>query len=84
MSKKLKFKVYGTATCPYCVQAKKLLEKKKIDHEYLTLEPSSDILQELKEYTKWATVPLVFEVDEKGHETFIGGYTDLNARIRSM
>ncbi len=84
MSKKLKFKVYGTATCPYCIKAKKLLEKKEIDHEYLTFESSSDILQELKDYTKWSTVPLVFEINEKGHETFIGGFTDLNARIRSL
>lgn len=80
----MKYKVYGTNNCPFCKMAKRLLENKKIEHEYLTVDPHSDILQELKEWTKWQTVPLVFEVDDKGVETFIGGFTNLEDKVRSI
>lgn len=80
----MKYKVYGTNNCPFCKMAKRLLENKEIEHEYLTIDPYSDILQELKERTKWQTVPLVFEVDDKGVETFIGGFTNLEDKVRSI
>ena len=80
----MKYKVYGTDRCPYCSLAKNLLERKKLEYEYLTVDPASDILQELKDYTKWSTVPLVFEVDDKGIETFVGGFSELNAKLRRI
>jgi len=80
----VKYKVYGTERCPYCVQAKNLLERKNLDYEYLTVDPASDTLQELKDCTKWSTVPLVFEVDDKGSETFIGGFSELNSKLRRI
>ena len=80
----MKYKIYATETCPYCHMAKELLENKKIEYEYLTLEASSPIMEEIKTYTKWSTVPLVFEVDDKGTETFVGGFSELNAKLRRI
>ena len=77
----MKYKIYGTEYCPFCKMVKELLDHKKIEYDYLTFEPHSDTLQELKDWTKWKTVPLVFEVDEKGTERFIGGFTDLEKKV---
>jgi len=77
----MKYKIYGTETCPFCVMAKNLLERKNIEYEYLTMEAGSDILVEIKERTQQLTVPLIFEVTETGTETFIGGFTDLNNKL---
>ena len=75
-----KYKIYATETCPYCDMAKKLLELKEIEHEYLTLDASSPIMEEIKTWTGQMTVPLIFEV-VNARETFIGGYTELNKII---
>jgi len=77
----MKYKIYGTEQCPFCVMAKNLLERKNIEYEYLTMEAGSDILVEIKERTQQLTVPLIFEVTETGTETFIGGFTDLNNKL---
>ena len=77
----MKYKIYGTQRCPFCMMAKHLLDRKKIEYEYLTMEAGSDILVEIKERTQQQTVPLIFEVTESGAETFIGGFTDLNKKL---
>ena len=77
----MKYKIYGTQHCPFCMMAKHLLDRKKIEYEYLTMEAGSDILMEIKEHTEQRTVPLIFEVAENGIETFIGGFTDLNKKL---
>ena len=80
----MKYKIYGTEQCPFCMMAKHLLERKKIEYEYLTMEAGSDILVEIKERTQQRTVPLIFEVAENGAETFIGGFTDLNNKLTKI
>ena len=80
----MKYKIYATKTCPFCMMAKHLLDRKKIEYEYLTMEPGSDILMEIKERTEQQTVPLIFEVTEGGTETFIGGFTDLNNKLTKI
>jgi len=75
-----KYKIYATETCPYCHMAKELLENKEIEYEYLTLDASSPIMEEIKTWTGQMTVPLIFEVTDN-RETFIGGYTELNKII---
>ena len=77
----MKYKIYGTTSCAFCMMAKHLLDRKKIEYEYLTMEAGSDILVEIKERTQQRTVPLIFEVAENGIETFIGGFTDLNKKL---
>ena len=75
-----KYKIYATTSCRYCDMAKKLLESKEIEYEYLTLAASSPIMEEIKTWTGQMTVPLIFEVTDN-RETFIGGYTELNKII---
>tara|TARA_R110002110_G_scaffold4301_3_gene22218 strand:+ start:609 stop:809 length:201 start_codon:yes stop_codon:yes gene_type:complete len=66
------------------MMAKRLLERKKIEYEYLTMEDSSVILKEIKEQTQQHTVPLIFEVAENGSETFVGGFTDLDNKLTKI
>ena len=74
--REMKYTIYATKTCPYCTMAKELLERKKIEYEYLTLDASSPILEEIKTWTGQMTVPLIFQSTEH-KETFIGGYAEL-------
>ena len=76
----MKYKIYATSDCHYCTMAKKLLESKEIEFEYLTMEAFSPIIEEIKTWTGQMTVPLIFEV-ANGRETFIGGFTELNKII---
>ena len=80
----MKYKIYATKTCPFCMMAKHLLDRKNIEYEYLTMEAGSDILVEIKERTQQQTVPLIFEVTDGGTETFIGGFTDLNNKLTKI
>ena len=80
----MKYKIYGTQHCPFCMMAKRLLDRKKIEYEYLTMEAGSDILVEIKERTEQQTVPLIFEVAEDGKEIFIGGFSDLNTKLTKI
>lgn len=66
--------VYRTESCPYCVLAKRLLQKKAIAFEEVYLDRDPVRLQELKERLDWRTVPMIFV-----GETFVGGYSDLKA-----
>lgn len=62
--------MYTFKTCPYCIKAKNLLNKEKI--EFQEIEVSSEELKELANKTKMTTVPQIF-VDD----LFIGGCEDL-------
>jgi glutaredoxin 3 len=78
--RKMKYKIYATVDCRYCTMAKKLLESKEIEFEYLTMPASSPIMEEIKTWTGQMTVPLIFEVTNN-RERFIGGFTELNKII---
>lgn len=78
--RKMKYKIYATVDCRYCTMAKKLLESKEIEFEYLTMPASSPIMEEIKTWTGQMTVPLIFEVTDN-RERFIGGFTELNKII---
>lgn len=67
------YKIYGRASCPFCVKAIALCRKQGEAHEFL----SADL-----EVTKFAadlnhfTVPIIIK-DRK----LVGGYTELNAML---
>ncbi len=65
--------IYTTEFCPYCVQAKRLLESKSIPFEEKNLENDPAELKALKERTGMRTVPQIFI-----GEDLIGGYTELS------
>ena len=66
-------KVYTTAYCPFCVQAKRLLDSEKIEFEEINLEGKWDELDALKAKTGMRTVPQIFINDE-----LIGGFQELS------
>lgn len=65
-------KLYTWSYCPFCQNAKKLLEEKGIDYEEIVLDNKEEELQELRQQTNQRTVPQIFV-----NGTFIGGYSEL-------
>lgn len=69
-----KVTVYTKDYCPYCVRAKRLLEKKGMPFEEINVEGRDDLRDWLVETTGQRTVPQVF-VDDRS----LGGFSDLAA-----
>jgi len=69
----MKAVVYSTAICPYCVRAKMLLDKRKIEYVEYRIDLDNKIFQEMLELSNGRqSVPQIF-IDKK----HIGGYDDL-------
>ena len=69
--------VYTTQTCPYCVRAKMLLEKKGVDYQEIDVSDDNKRAELLKKADGRRTVPQIF-IGGKG----IGGCDDLYALER--
>ena len=72
--------VYGRTTCPFCVKALALLEKRDVSHIFIDLTKEKQTLKETKEYYNWKTVPIVVHVTPEGSK-FIGGFNDLREKL---
>ena len=71
-------KIYSTNSCPYCVRAKQLLERKGIAFTEVNLSVEApEVRLELMEKTNHRTVPQIFINDD-----FIGGFDQLYALER--
>ena len=71
-------KIYSTNSCPYCVRAKQLLERKGIAFTEVNLSVEApEVRLELMEKTNHRTVPQIFIIDD-----FIGGFDQLYALER--
>ena len=68
----IKVKIYSKTTCPACVMAKDLLDKKGVKYEEIILDNKPTETQELMSKTGMRTVPQIFINDE-----LIGGCSDL-------
>jgi glutaredoxin 3 len=66
--------MYSTAICPYCVRAKRLLQRKGVDYEELRIDESRELMREMLERSRRRTVPQIFIGD-----FHVGGYDDLAA-----
>ena len=67
--------VYGTAVCPYCVQAKRLLSERSIPYDEVDIDADEGRRDEMIERAGGRrTVPQIF-IDG----TYVGGYTELRA-----
>ncbi|OOS05003.1 glutaredoxin 3 [Moraxella cuniculi DSM 21768] len=68
--------IYTTATCPYCIAAKQLLNSKSVAFDEIDFRGlTDDERQQLSDKTKgYRTVPQIFIGDE-----FVGGFDQLNA-----
>ena len=72
MAAEAKVVVYGTRFCPYCVAAKKLLNKKGIRYEDI-LVSTGEMRREIEQRSGQRTVPQIF-IDDKS----IGGFDELS------
>ena len=71
--------IYGTASCTYCVEAKKLLEREDKDYTYSDItvltNTERDNIQEIAGMV-FRTVPQIFKLVDN-EMVYVGGYTDL-------
>lgn len=68
-------KMYTTAVCPYCVQAKRILKSKGVDAiEEIRVDAHPEERMKMMEITGRRTVPQIFIGD-----THVGGCDDLVA-----
>ncbi|MEZ4741694.1 MAG: glutaredoxin domain-containing protein [Bdellovibrionota bacterium] len=69
----MEIKVYTTDFCPYCVQAKRLLDQLGLGYEEINLNNNQQLRMQLSaENGGWRTVPMIFIGDE-----FVGGFNEL-------
>jgi glutaredoxin 3 len=66
--------MYTTATCPYCVLAKRLLNEKGVTYTEIRVDLDDTEREKMITLTGRRTVPQIF-IDEQ----HIGGYDDLYA-----
>ena len=71
-------KIYTTLVCPYCVRAKKLLEKKGVEYNELRVDLNPELIEEAIEKSGGLrTVPQIFIDDYH-----VGGCDELYALER--
>jgi glutaredoxin 3 len=66
-------KIYTTSWCPYCVRAKRLLDKKGVAYEEVDVEGDDETRARLVQQTGRRTVPQIFI-----GEHHVGGSDDLH------
>lgn len=69
--------MYTTPYCPYCVSAKRLLQREGIPYEDHDVSRDYELRQRVAAEVSWRTVPMIF-VDD----AFVGGFTELDALHR--
>ncbi len=72
-----KVTVYTKESCPFCVRAKRLLEKKGVAYEEIRVEGDDALRSWLVQKTGQMTVPQIFAGDRS-----LGGFSDVDALDR--
>jgi len=67
-------KIYTTPYCPYCVRAKRLLDKKRVPYEEINVAGDDEARERLTAQTGMRTVPQIFIGDD-----CVGGSDELHA-----
>jgi GrxC family glutaredoxin len=70
----IRVKLYTTASCPFCIRAKHLLEARGIPFEEIDVGNDDALREEIMQRTGRRTVPQIF-IDERS----IGGFEELAA-----
>lgn len=73
-----KVTIYTKQNCPYCVRAKRLLDRKGVSYEEIPVEGKDDLRSWLTEKTGQMTVPQIFT-----GERSLGGFSDIDALDRA-
>ena len=66
--------IYTTTICPYCVMAKRLLDKKGASYTEINVDTQTGLREEMMRKTKRRTVPQIYIGD-----LHVGGFDDLYA-----
>lgn len=78
------YTIYSSAGCGYCIQAKRLLESKDIEFEYIDItELDNADKAHLMEIAgiPFRTVPQIFKTNEDGNLEYVGGFTQLKESL---
>jgi glutaredoxin 3 len=67
-------KIYTTQSCPFCVRAKRLLQRKKVPYQEIDVSYDDDARMQLTQQTGRQTVPQIFIGDQH-----VGGSDELYA-----
>jgi glutaredoxin 3 len=70
-------RLYSKKSCPYCVRAKALLDRKGVAYEEIDVEGRDDLRTWLAEASGQKTVPQIF-----AGERSLGGFSDIDALDR--
>jgi glutaredoxin 3 len=71
-------RIYSTTYCPYCHNAKALLDRKGVPYQDIDVTDDDAAREKLVATTGMRTVPQIFV-----GETHIGGFTELDALERA-
>lgn len=66
--------IYTSTICPYCIMAKRLLDKKGATYQELNVDTDPELRQEMMQRTKRRTVPQIY-IDD----LHVGGFDELRA-----
>ena len=69
--------IYTTNLCPYCIMAKRLLDKKGVSYTEINVDAKSGLREEMIYKTKRRTVPQIYVGD-----FHVGGFDELYALDR--
>lgn len=69
--------IYTTRICPYCIMAKRLLDKKGVSYTEIDVELTPGLREELMRKSKRRTVPQIYIGD-----FHVGGFDELYALDR--
>lgn len=73
----MKYVVYGSDDCPYCVRATSLLESKGIKYKYKNIKKDDQAREYIVNELNAKTIPQIFEGDQH-----IGGYSELEKHLK--
>lgn len=66
--------MYSGEQCPYCVRARRLLEKKGVAFREIKIDQSPELRAEMEQLSQRRTIPQIFI-----HGQHIGGFDDMAA-----
>ena len=69
-----KILIYTTNICPYCLMAKRLLDKKGVSYTEINVDSQLGLREEMMRKSKRRTVPQIYIGD-----VHVGGFDDLYA-----
>lgn len=64
--------MFSGDNCPYCVRARRLLEKKGVAFRELKVDQSAELRSEMEQLSQRRTIPQIFI-----HGRHIGGFDDM-------